>query len=347
KGKGKEVAEPAKKKAKKGVEAADEKTEEVKGAAKKGKKAAGDKAEEVKETATKKGKKASAAAEDKAEEVKETATKKGKKATEAAGDKAEEPVVTKGKEVVAAAVGATTAAAKKGTKIAKAAAAAAVEAAQEDEEMPSDDEEAHGYSSSDGEADSSDDESDGEDVAVREAGRKIDMKGLPMVAKDDKSVAARLKKANKKKDDAKGTLYLGRIPHGFYEDEMKEYFGQFGEVSRLRLARNRQTGASKHYAYIEMSSGSVAQIVAETMNNYLLMGHLLKCHVLPADDIHPELWAGANKKFRVIPRARLEKARQDKPRTQEQKDKSNQNVLKKQESRKKKIQEKGIDYEFE
>lgn len=28
-----------------------------------------------------------------------------------------------------------------------------------------------------------------------------------------------------------------------------------------------------------MSSQSVAEIVAETMNNYLLMGHLLKCHV--------------------------------------------------------------------
>ncbi len=40
-----------------------------------------------------------------------------------------------------------------------------------------------------------------------------------------------------------------------------------------------QTGASKHYAYIEMSSESVAEIVADTMNNYLLMGHLLKCHV--------------------------------------------------------------------
>jgi nucleolar protein 15 len=40
-----------------------------------------------------------------------------------------------------------------------------------------------------------------------------------------------------------------------------------------------QSGASKHYAYIEMSSQSVAEIVADTMNNYLLMGHLLKCQV--------------------------------------------------------------------
>lgn len=40
--------------------------------------------------------------------------------------------------------------------------------------------------------------------------------------------------------DKKGTLYLGRIPHGFYEDQMKEYFSQFGDVTRVRLARNRK-----------------------------------------------------------------------------------------------------------
>lgn len=39
-------------------------------------------------------------------------------------------------------------------------------------------------------------------------------------------------------DVERATLYLGRIPHGFYEEQMKEYFGQFGDVTRLRLARN-------------------------------------------------------------------------------------------------------------
>lgn len=60
---------------------------------------------------------------------------------------------------------------------------------------------------------------------------------------------------------------------------MKEYFSQFGDVTRLRLARNPKTGASRHYAYIEFSSLPVAEIVADTMNNYLLMGHLLRCNV--------------------------------------------------------------------
>ena len=38
----------------------------------------------------------------------------------------------------------------------------------------------------------------------------------------------------------RGVLYIGRIPHGFYEDQMKEYFSQFGNVTRLRIARNKK-----------------------------------------------------------------------------------------------------------
>ena len=78
-------------------------------------------------------------------------------------------------------------------------------------------------------------------------------------------------------DQKKGVVYLGRIPHGFYEQEMKSYFSQFGTVSRLRLSRNKKTGHSKHYAFIEFESRKVAEIVAETMNNYLLFNRLLKC----------------------------------------------------------------------
>lgn len=194
---------------------------------------------------------------------------------------------------------------------------AAKEPSPEPEEEDDDDEEegsVMGFEteSEDGGADSSDDDSDAEDVAVREAAKKVNVNALAKPSKDDKSVAKRLAKAQKKKDVERGTIYLGRIPHGFYEDQMREYFGQFGDVTRLRLARNPKSGASRHYAYIEFSSLPVAEVVAETMHNYLLMGHILKCNVIPQDEIHPELWVGANKKFRKVPRARLEKVRQDK-----------------------------------
>ena len=57
------------------------------------------------------------------------------------------------------------------------------------------------------------------------------------------------------------------------------------------------------------------------------MLHKANVQVIPADEVHPQLWVGANKKFRVIPKARLEKAKHDKPRTQEQQDKANAKLL--------------------
>ena len=41
------------------------------------------------------------------------------------------------------------------------------------------------------------------------------------------------------------------------------------------------------------------------MDNYLLMGHILSCKVIPKDQVHPELWVGANRKWRAVPRDRV------------------------------------------
>jgi nucleolar protein 15 len=98
---------------------------------------------------------------------------------------------------------------------------------------------------------------------------------------------------------------------------MRAYFSQFGTVLRLRLARNKKTGASKHYAFIEFDSGDVADIVAKTMNNYLMFGHILKVRRVPDEQLHPDLWKGAGKRFKVIPRARIEARRMAQPKGRE------------------------------
>lgn len=102
----------------------------------------------------------------------------------------------------------------------------------------------------------------------------------------------------KDKGDAPGVIYIGHIPRGFFEPQMKEYFSQFGKVSKLRLARSKKTGNQKGYAFVEFQSQAVAKIVADTMHNYLMFHRLLKCQLLPTEKIHPELFKGANRHFR-------------------------------------------------
>ncbi|EAU85560.1 RNA binding protein [Coprinopsis cinerea okayama7 len=197
----------------------------------------------------------------------------------------------------------------------------------------------HGFSTDD--EDSSDDEMEDGDA------RPFDVAKLPTVAKDDAIVKAKLEKAKKKPTEDRGVLYLGRIPHGFYEDQMKAYFSQFGDVTRLRISRNKKTGKSKHYGFIEFDSSSVAKIVAETMDNYLLNGHILQCKLIPKEEVHPELWIGANRKWRTVPPDQLTRARHNKKRDEETREAIAKRLVKRQNRRKRKLQELGISYDFD
>lgn len=151
-------------------------------------------------------------------------------------------------------------------------------------------------SDSDDEMAEKDNDLEGQDVGEHE----VDKKTRKALAK------AALKAAESKIASEPGTVYLGRIPHGFYENEMRQYFKQFGDILQLRLSRNKKTGASKHYAFIQFSSGDVASIVAKTMDNYLLFGHILKAKVVPAEQVHESLWEGANKRFKKVPWNKIE-----------------------------------------
>ncbi|KAH9063954.1 hypothetical protein EDB87DRAFT_1673290 [Lactarius vividus] len=178
------------------------------------------------------------------------------------------------------------------------------------------------------------------EVAREQEDADIDVGSLPTISRDDATVKRKLEKAKRKAQT--GVVYLGRIPHGFYENQMRTYFSQFGDISRLRLSRNKKTGRSKHYGFIEFASGPVAQIVAETMDNYLLMGHILTCKVIPKDEVHPELWVGANRKWRVVPTYRLTQAQHNKPRSEGQQRAAEKRLLGRQTRRKRKLAEQGL-----
>jgi len=213
--------------------------------------------------------------------------------------------------------------------------------AKEDEEPEEAEEGFFGFETDDDDDNSSDEDEEEDEPST------FDVSKLPTISRDDAVVKKKLEMAKRKPTEDRGVIYLGRIPHGFYEAQMKSYFEQFGNVTRLRLSRNKRTGRSKHYAFIEFDSSSVAQIVAETMDNYLLMGHILTCKLIPKDEVHSELWIGANRKWRKVPNDRVARLNHNKPRTEEEQSKAEARLLKRQEQKKRKLAEAGINYDFE
>ncbi|TPX10992.1 uncharacterized protein E0L32_008029 [Thyridium curvatum] len=144
-----------------------------------------------------------------------------------------------------------------------------------------------------------DDDSDSDDAEDEGFSPGQDVGRIPEV-KDKVKKGALLKHAGGDKEES-GVVYISRIPHGFYEHEMRAYLSQFGEITRLRLSRNKKTGASRHYAFVEFAEASTADIVAKTMDNYLLFGHLLKCKVVAPGQVHESLFKGANRRFKKVP----------------------------------------------
>lgn len=135
-----------------------------------------------------------------------------------------------------------------------------------------------------------------------------------------------------------GTVYLSHIPHGFYEKQMEAYFSQFGDIKNLMLARNKK-GKSKHYAFIQFKNCEVAKIAADTMDNYLLFGRILKCKVVPEME---RKW----EKFRNIPWKKIECKKRNRAKTPEEKKKALENAIAREMKLRKKIKAAGIDYEF-
>ena len=122
------------------------------------------------------------------------------------------------------------------------------------------------------------------------------------------------RKQQKPKTEESRTIYLGHIPHGFYEKEMEGFFSQFGVVTNLRLSRSKRTGASKGYAFIEFGDAETASIAAKTMDKYLMHGKQLVAHVVPPETANrPKLFKGSDKPFLPRKGGKEQRERSDGP----------------------------------
>tara|TARA_R110002050_G_scaffold35197_6_gene88716 strand:+ start:1398 stop:1892 length:495 start_codon:yes stop_codon:yes gene_type:complete len=83
-----------------------------------------------------------------------------------------------------------------------------------------------------------------EDEISSDEGEKDEVELESDVEEDDFNQDDRifLKSQAEAEDDGRGVVYVGRIPHGFYEKEMRAFFEQFGPVTRLRISRNKKVG---------------------------------------------------------------------------------------------------------
>ena len=74
----------------------------------------------------------------------------------------------------------------------------------------------------------------------------------------------------------KKTLYVGNLSRETTEAQLKELFDQAGFVERVRIIRNRATGLSKGFGFVDMNDGGDNAILI--LNGRHFVGRVLTVH---------------------------------------------------------------------
>lgn len=70
-------------------------------------------------------------------------------------------------------------------------------------------------------------------------------------------------------------LYVGNLPYSVTEDELRDYFAQAGTIKSVALIRDRDTGRSKGFAFVEYETSEEAQKAIDFFNGKQLQDRTL------------------------------------------------------------------------
>lgn len=77
-------------------------------------------------------------------------------------------------------------------------------------------------------------------------------------------------------------IFVSRLSHEVTELHLELLFGHFGTVEKVTVVRDRETGMSRNFGFVEMPDPSAAREAIDKLNGAALEGS--KLVVKPAED---------------------------------------------------------------
>jgi len=71
-------------------------------------------------------------------------------------------------------------------------------------------------------------------------------------------------------------IYVGNLPYTITEDELKDVFSEFGEVSTVNVITDKFSGQSKGFGFVEMANNSEADEAIKALNESNLKGRNIR-----------------------------------------------------------------------
>src|SRR4051794_38340418 len=85
-------------------------------------------------------------------------------------------------------------------------------------------------------------------------------------------------------------IYVGNLPYQTTSDDLLSWFAEYGTVTRAQVATDRDTGRSRGFGFVEMSSGGDEAIAG--LNGSQLDGRTLKVNEAKPKEERPRSGGG-------------------------------------------------------
>lgn len=79
-------------------------------------------------------------------------------------------------------------------------------------------------------------------------------------------------------------ILIEKLPQGLNEEQLQQYFSQYGKITHMRMARSLCTGKNKQFAYIEFHSPDIGKIAVNIFYKYVMYHRIGPANVPPHQD---------------------------------------------------------------
>ena len=74
-------------------------------------------------------------------------------------------------------------------------------------------------------------------------------------------------------------IYIGNLPYSITEADLEGMFGEFGEIKKVNVITDRQTGRSKGFAFVGFAEADQASAAVDKMNGHEMGGRAIRVNI--------------------------------------------------------------------
>ncbi len=83
-------------------------------------------------------------------------------------------------------------------------------------------------------------------------------------------------------------IYVGNLSYQASDDDLRQAFEEYGQVSSAQVIKDKFTGRSRGFGFVEMSSADEGQKAIEGLNNQEIAGRAVRVNeARPREDRPP------------------------------------------------------------